>query len=217
MDEKGVQRPSRKIQKQKREPGGVGVKPGTYKLVMEYGDQKSETNITVKSDPRLQVSQKNINEIYAASKELENMQKTAADAVKQLVESKEIATKYQKELKKLDKEKFKDQIKSSKEITKKIDSVIAIYLGKEDKRQGITRNPEVTVMQRMGTAGWYTGSRQNGLTTTEKTLMKHAKDALTDAINKTNTFFKDEWLPYQQAIEKLDTSPFKEIKTFTIN
>ena len=217
MDEKGVQRPSRKIQKQKREPGGVGVKPGTYKLVMEYGDQKSETNITVKSDPRLQVSQKNINEIYAASKELESMQKTAADAVKQLVESKEIATKYQKELKKLDKEKFKDQIKSSKEITKKIDSVIAIYLGKEDKRQGITRNPEVTVMQRMGTAGWYTGSRQNGLTTTEKTLMKHAKDALNDAINKTNTFFKDEWLPYQQAIEKLDTSPFKEIKTFTIN
>ncbi|WP_299899566.1 hypothetical protein [uncultured Aquimarina sp.] len=217
MDEKGVQRPSRKIQKQKREPGGVGVKPGIYKLVMEYGDQKSETNITVKSDPRLQVSQKNINEIYAASKELESMQKTAADAVKQLVESKEIATKYHKELKKLDKEKFKDQIKSSKEITKKIDSVIAIYLGKEDKRQGITRNPEVTVMQRMGTAGWYTGSRQNGLTTTEKTLMKHAKDALTDAINKTNTFFKDEWLPYQQAIEKLDTSPFKEIKTFTIN
>ncbi|MDH7447145.1 WD40/YVTN/BNR-like repeat-containing protein [Aquimarina sp. 2201CG14-23] len=217
MDEKGVDRPSRTIQKSKGEPGGVGVKPGTYRLIMEYGDQKSETNIQVKSDPRLQVSQQNINEIYTASKNLESMRQTAADAVKQLVESKNVASKYQKELKKLDKKKFKDQIKASKEIIKKIDTTIAIYLGKEDKRQGITRNPEVTIMQRLGTAGFYTGSRQNGLTSTENTLIKHAKDALTDALNKTNTFFNDEWKPYQENIEKLETSPFKEIKTFTIN
>ncbi|WP_108803703.1 hypothetical protein [Aquimarina sp. Aq107] len=216
MDEKGVDRPSRKIQKSKREPGGVSVKPGTYKLIMEYGDQKSESNIEVKSDPRLQVSQQNINEIYDASKNLESMRQTVADVVKQLVESKEVASKYQKELKKLDKKKFKDQIKSSKDIIKKIDSTIAIYLGKEDKRQGITRNPEVTVMQRLGTAGWYTGSRQNGLTVTEKTLIKHANDALKEALDKTNSFFREDWKPYQEAIEKLETSPFKEIKTFTI-
>ncbi|WP_405207533.1 WD40/YVTN/BNR-like repeat-containing protein [Aquimarina sp. LLG6339-5] len=216
MDEKGVDRPSRKIQKSKREPGGVTVKPGTYKLLMEYGDQKSESSIEVKSDPRLQVSQQNINEIYDASKNLESMRQTVADAVKQLVESKEVASKYQKELKKLDKKKFKDQIKSSKDIIKKIDSTIAIYLGKEDKRQGITRNPEVTVMQRLGTAGWYTGSRQNGLTVTEKTLIKHANDALKEALDKTNSFFREDWKPYQEAIEKLETSPFKEIKTFTI-
>ncbi|MBQ4804196.1 hypothetical protein J8L88_15135 [Aquimarina sp. MMG015] len=216
MDEKGVDRPSRKIQKSKREPGGVTVKPGTYKLLMEYGDQKSESSIEVKSDPRLQISQQNINEIYDASKNLESMRQTVADAVKQLVESKEVASKYQKELKKLDKKKFKDQIKSSKDIIKKIDSTIAIYLGKEDKRQGITRNPEVTVMQRLGTAGWYTGSRQNGLTVTEKTLIKHANDALKEALDKTNSFFIEDWKPYQEAIEKLETSPFKEIKTFTI-
>ena len=216
MDEKGVDRPSRTIQKSKREPGGVGVKPGTYKLVMEYGDQKSETSIQVKSDPRLQVSQQNINEVYTASKNLEAMRKTAADAVKQLVESKEVASKYQKELKKLDKKKFKDQIKASKNIIKKIDSTIAIYIGKEDKRQGITRNPEVTVMQRLGTAGWYSGSRQNGLTATENTLIKHAKNALSDALDKTNMFFTKDWKPYQENMEKLETSPFKEIKSFTI-
>ncbi|WP_378172025.1 WD40/YVTN/BNR-like repeat-containing protein [Aquimarina sp. SS2-1] len=216
MDEKGVDRPSREIQKRKGEPGGVSVKPGTYKLVMEYGDQKSETSIQVKSDPRLQVSQQNINEVYAASKELETMQQTAADAVKQLVESKDIASKYQKELNKLDKKKYKDQIKASKDIIKKIDSTVAIYLGKEDKRQGITRNPEVTVIQRLGTAGWYTGSRQNGLTRTERTLINQAKDALADALEKTNTFFTTDWKPYKETMEKLDTSPFKEVKTFTI-
>jgi len=216
MDEKGVDRPSRTSKKSKKEPGGVNVKPGSYKLVMEYGDLKSESNIEIKSDPRLQISQKNIDEVYTASKNLEAMNQTAADAVKQLVESKEVASKYQKELKKLDKKKYKDQIKASKDITKKIDTIIAMYLGKEDKRQGITRNPEVTVMQRFGTANWYVGSRQNGLTITEKTLIKQAKNALEEAIQKTNTFFNQDWKPYQTAIEKLETSPFKEIKTFTI-
>jgi len=71
-------------------------------------------------------------------------------------------------------------------------------------------------MQRLGTAGWYSGSRQNGLTATENTLIKHAKDALNDALEKTNTFFTTDWKPYQENMEKLETSPFKEIKTFTI-
>ncbi len=217
MDEKGADRPSRKIQKQKKEPGGVSVKPGTYKLVMEYGDQTSETTVDVKYDPRLKVSQKNIDETYAASKELEKMRQTAADAVKQLVESKDIASKFRKELKDLDKKKYKDQIKLSKEVTKKIDSVIAFYIGKEDKRQGITRNPEVTVMQRLGTAGWYVGSRQNGLTSTENVLIKQAKDELKEALQKTNTFFNSDWKPYREEIEKLEVSPFKKTKSFTLD
>ncbi len=216
MDEKGADRPSRKIKKQDKEPDGVTVKPGTYKLVMQYGDQTSETMIEVKSDPRLQVSQKSINEVYTASKNLEKMRQTAADAVKQLVESKEIALKYQKELKELDKKKFKDQIKRSKDITKKIDSVIAIYIGKEDKRQGITRNPEVNVMQRMVTARRYVQSRQNGLTATENTLTQQAKGALQDALNKTNEFFIEDWKSYREEIEKLEASPFKETKSFSL-
>ncbi len=216
MDEKGVDQPSRTIQKTKKEPGGVDVKPGTYKLVIHYGDQKSETNIQVASDPRLQVSKQNIDEIYSASKNLETMTASATNAVKQLVESKEIAAKYQKELKKLDKNKFKDQIKGSKDIIKKINTTIAIYLGKEDKRQGITRNPEVTVMQRLGTARWYTTSRQNGLTDTETTLIKQAKDALNEALKTTNKFFEEDWKPYQKTIEELNVSPFKEVKVFSI-
>ncbi|MBT8272739.1 MAG: hypothetical protein KJO77_02965, partial [Bacteroidia bacterium] len=215
MDEKGADRPSRTIRKRTREPGGVGVKPGNYKVVLSFGDQTSEKMITVASDPRLNVSTSVINELYDASKELENMRQTAADAVKQLVESKTIAQEYSKTMGKIDKKLYKDQIKSSKDIVKKIDDVIAIYLGKIDKRQGITRNPDPNVNQRLGTAGFYVGSRQNGLTTTERTLMKHASDALDDALGKTNAFFNDEWTPYRNQIESLNISPFKEIKTFS--
>jgi hypothetical protein len=62
-----------------------------------------------------------MSEVYNTSKELETMQQVAADAVEQLVESKKIAESYQSDLKKLDKKEYKDQIKVSKDIIKKID------------------------------------------------------------------------------------------------
>ena len=217
MDEAGVDRPSRRIRNSNRESGGVSVKPGTYKAVLHYGNQTSETQIKVESDPRLEVSQKNINEVYAASKQLEQMQQTAADAVEQLVESKTIAEKFQKDLSKLDKKAYKEQIKVSKEIVKTTDSLIDKYLGKVDKRQGITRNSEVTPLQRLGTARSYVYGSQKGLTTTETTLINQAKDALDKLLGETNSFFNTEWKDYQNKMKQVKMDPFKEVKTFGID
>lgn len=217
MDEKGPDRPSRKISKNKNERGGTDVKPGTYKIKVSFGKMTDETTVQVKSDPRLEVSLASINEVYETSKKLETMTQTAADAVKQLVESKDIATKYQKELKVLDEDKYEEQIKASKEIVKQLDSLIALYLGKEDKRQGITRNPEITVMQRIGNASFYTRTRKTGITATERRLIQFAEDELKSALQKTNAFFSDAWKAYREDIEKQEVSPFKETKSFNLN
>jgi len=216
MDEKGPDRPSRKISKDKNEQGGIDVKPGTYRIKVSFGEMSDETMIEVKSDPRLNTSMTVINEVYETSKKLDLFTQTTADAVKQLVESKNVASKYQKELKELDKKKYKDQIKGSKDIIKEIDSVIALYLGKEDKRQGITRNPEVTVMQRIDNASRYTSSRKTGITTTERRLIRFAEDDLKKALQKTNAFFEDKWKTYREEIEKQEVTPFKEIKAFNL-
>ncbi len=217
MDGKGPDRPSRKISKSKKERGGRNVKPGTYKVKMSFGELTDETMITVKSDPRLNVDMASANEVYHASEKIAAMTQTAANAVKQLVESKNVANKYSKELKELDKKKYKDQIKASKAIVKAIDSVVALYIGKEDKRQGITRNPETNVMQRIGSANFYTQTRKTGLTETERNLMKYAEADLKDALNKTNTFFSNRWKAYRESIEALEVSPFKETKSFSMN
>ena len=184
---------------------------------MSFGDQTSEKIIKVENDPRINVSSQNTNEVYATSKQLEEMQQVAADVVAQLTESKTIAEDYSKTLAKLDKKANKDNIKASKDIAKKIDDLIAMYLGSIDKRQGITRNPEVTVMQRLGFASRYVSSRQNGISSTETTLIQHAKDELASALEKTNTFFNDEWGPYKTNMEVLNLSPFKDNKTFKMN
>lgn len=216
MDEKGVERPSRRIRERKTEPSGLQVKPGMYKVVLKYGDKTSQQNITVKNDPRIKVSKNNIDEIYTMSKSLEKLTQTAADAVKSLNESKIIANDYVSTLKKLDKDTYAERIKSSTNIVKEIDKIIALYIGEEDKRQGITSSLEVTVMQRIRTANRYVRSRQNGLTTTELTLVKQAKNALKDALEKTNSFFNKDWKNYKETMETTKISPFKEINTFTI-
>ena len=217
LDEAGVDRPSRKSRKRKNEPGGTGVKPGTFKLELRYMDLVSTSSIEVKSDPRLMVSEKAINENYAASKKVEKMTQTAADAVKQLVESKSTSGEFSKKLKKEDDSKYKEEIEASKEIVKKIDSLIALYIGKEEKRQGITRNPEVSVIQRLRTAENYSNSRPDGLTQTETTLLEQAENKLSEAIKKTNSFFETEWVSYRNNIEKITLSPFKEVKSFSLD
>ena len=221
MDESGADYPSKKIRERKNEPGGVSVKPGTYLAVMSFGDQTSEEQITVKPDPRLNVSEENTNVVYTRMKQLEDMQQTAADAVKQLVESKNVAGDFQKRLKKLDEnnneKKYKSEIKASKEIIKSIDSLVTTFLGKEDKRQGITRNPEVTVMQRLGQARSYVSSMQNGITSTETTLIKNAKDALEAALKDTNNFFSKAWKTYRNKMEALELNPFQETDSFGLD
>ncbi|MDT0559151.1 hypothetical protein RM697_10850 [Ichthyenterobacterium sp. W332] len=217
MDEAGTDRPSRRIRTSTREPGGVSVKPGQYKAVMHYGDQTSEAMVTVASDPRLNISQKNINEVYTASKELESISQTLADASKQLIESKDIASKYKSELNKLDKETYKAQIESSDSVVKSIDKLLDMYFGKIDKRQGITRNPEVTALQRLRTASGYIYGSQTGLTSTETTLMQHAKEAVNKLLSKTNTFFNNQWKNYEAEMKMLQTHPFKETKVFGID
>ncbi|MEP1985596.1 MAG: hypothetical protein ABJJ07_18150, partial [Maribacter dokdonensis] len=119
--------------------------------------------------------------------------------------------------KKEDDKKYKEQIDASKDITKQIDSITAIYLGKVDKRQGITRSKEMTVMQRIQIARRYVGSRKTGMTATEKQLMQFAKDDLQSALQKTNAFFAKEWVEYQTNMKSLDISPFKETEVFNLN
>jgi hypothetical protein len=216
MDEKGVKRPSKSINKSKREPSGVGVLPGTYKVVLNYGNLNTETTIEVKNDPRLEVNIEAQKAVYKASKQLESYQNTAAKATRQLAESKEIAEDYLKALKKKDKDTYSDTIKHTEDIVKTIEDIFVLFFGKVDERQGITSDPKVSVMERLGTANYYVSTRPNGLTSTEEILIKNAKNDLTNALEQVNSFFENEWKDYRSKIETIDITPFKAIETVHI-
>ena len=216
MDEKGVQRPSKSVRKSKREPSGVRVLPGTYKAVLNYGNLSTETTIEVKNDPRLEVNIEAQKAVYKASKQLETYQSAAAKATKQLAESKEIAEDYLKALKEKDKDTYSNSIEQTESIIETIEDKFALFFGKVDERQGITSDPNVSVLERLGTASYYVSTRQNGLTSTEETLIKNAKNDLTNALEQVNSFFENDWKDYRSKIETIDLNPFKNIETIHI-
>ncbi len=216
MDEKGVVWPSKKIRKSIREPSGVQVIPGNFRAVLRYGDQRSEAIVEVQNDPRIQYDAAAVQAVYETSKAFEHLQKITADAVKQLVESKNIVSEFSSSLSEKDKKLNKDALKSCKEIKEKIDTILALYFGTEDKRQGITSDPVVSVTERIGTALYYISTRQNGITDTARTLIAQAKTAIDSALKSTNSFFEDEWGTFKSVMEAIDLSPFKSLKTFEI-
>jgi hypothetical protein len=217
MDEKGIQSPSKKLSESKRESSGVSVLPGNYTTILSYGDQVTKTRITVENDPRIKRKKKTSLETYEALKEMEGLKEITANAVKQLVESKKIASKFIDRLSEKNKDDHKEDLEKCNDIKEKIDAILALYFGKEDTRQGITNTPEVSVIDRYRTASYYIGTRQNGMTETEHILLKQAKEALSEALKLTNAFFETEWTDYQLKMKSIEFTDFESIKTFEIN
>ena len=217
MDEKGTQSPSKKLKESKREPSGVSVLPGNYTTVLSYGDQVSKTRITIENDPRITRNQEASLEIYEVLKEMEDLKKVTANAVKQLAESKKIVSKFLDRLTEKNKGDYGENVEKCNKIKEKIDAILALYFGKEDTRQGITNTPEVSVIDRYRTANYYIGTRQNGMTETEHILLKQAKEALSEALKSTNLFFETEWVDFKLKMENIEFTDFETIKTFKIN
>tara|TARA_B110000977_G_C11075503_1_gene491028 strand:+ start:238 stop:3369 length:3132 start_codon:yes stop_codon:yes gene_type:complete len=214
LNEKGVARPSRKVRKSKSEPRGVSVKPGVYRIIMGTASVTSEVSIEVHSDPRLAISEIAIDERYTYSKTIEGYLEQTTQAVNQLRHSKETLANYKK---RISKKVNKTLIKQIDEASKEIDSIMNFFLGKEDKRQGIVRNPENSVVKRINSASRYIRSRPDGITETEEKLMKHALDDLKKALNQTNSFYDENWEELKTSIEAIELTEFKEIVRFEID
>ena len=216
MDEKGVERPRRKARAMKREPSGVGVLPGEYLAVLEAPTHQNTVTIEVRVDPRIEHDLDGMKAQYDALKSLENMTAVAAKAVKQLTASKETLSDYQKRLAKKDKEVHKELIDECKSASKEITTLVDLFLGKEDKRQGIVRNPESTVMTRIGLARRYVASRPSGLNTTEDLLIAHATTEINAALKQVNDFYAKAWPTLKTKIEAVNLSGFTSTEVFTL-
>ena len=213
MDEKGVNGPSRRAERRNAsEPRGVTVLPGNYKIVMEYGKEKDSTMVTVAYDPRVDMPMNVLKSKYDLLKKLEEKTAMAGKAMEQLKESKTIAEQYKKHLKSSKEESYKNAFKTTDSIITTINGLMDDMLGKEDKRQGITRNPDPSTVSYLFTARRYIGSLLQEPGNTEKQLIKNAYEKVNPVIDKIDAFFKNDWADYRKEIEALNLSLFKEVE-----
>ena len=212
LDEKGVRGPSRrKPGKNRSEPGGVGVMPGTYKLRMTFGDATDSAMINVKFDPRVEMSVATLQAKRDLQKQLERSEEIAGKATERLVQSKEIADEYIKKMKEKDEKGYKELIDKSKAVKDSIESLLIPFVGEDySDKQGIIRSPNPDIGDRLGTASYYIETSLEAPGATEKRLVEQAEKELDGALKKVNEFYNTEWTDYRKEIEKLEFSPFKD-------
>jgi len=210
LNEKGVRQPSREKSKAgAAEPGGTQVLPGSYKLRMSYGDKKDSAMINVKSDPRYPNADQVIQSRYTMIKDLQKLTALGSQAMDRLRESKEIAEEYEKKIKDSKRTDLKDASDKIKVVKDSLNAIIDFIVGKEDKRQGIVRQPDPTPMSYIGTAQFFISSSKDPISATDQRVFKQAEEQFSKVLERVNKFYEKTWPDYRSAMEKVSISPFK--------
>jgi hypothetical protein len=218
MTEKGVRNPSREKPKADApEPGGQQVLPGTYKLRLTFGGQKDSATIIVKSDPRYSNLNAIIEARYKMLKDVEKMMSLASTAMDRLRESKEIAEEFEAKMKDQKRDDLKDAKDKTKVIKDSLNNIMDYIIGKEDKRQGIVRNPDPTPISYINTAEFYIGSSKDPISATDQRVFKHAEEQINKIMERVNSFFGKSWADYKAVMEKVSISPFKNYESLKRN
>lgn len=218
MDEKGVQGPSReKPRANAPERGGAQVLPGTYKIRLTFGDKKDSTMIKVMADPRFDMPMAVLTARYTMIKDLEKLTGAAAEGMDRLRESKEIADEYEKKMKAEKGDAWKDELAKTKVVKDSISAIMDYLVGKEDKRQGIVRQPDPTPVSYVFTAQRYIASSKDAVSATDQRVYTHAQEQVAQAIARINKFYQATWPTYQTTMEKVSISPFKKYEPLKID
>lgn len=214
LERSGVSFPSQRAPRPNaQEPRGGDVLPGTYKLKYTFGEYSDSTMVTVHTDPRIEMPMSALKATAEFRGKVNMVVQTLTDAVTKLREAKEIVDVNSTLLKSdsRPKDELKEVSKVNKETEERITELLEKIFGKDDDRQGITRNPEVTVLNRLFGPNRYLGGDFDGPGATEENLLRIAKEAVDEAVMEINDFVATDWVAYQVAIEAAELSPFKAL------
>ena len=177
---------------------------------MTYGNQQDSTNIRVSYDPRIALSENDLRLKQESLKALERSADRLSIGVDRIKESLALVSQFEKGLKDMDKELYKEEIKMCKTTKDSLTVLMDIVFGKEDDRQGITKNPFNTLYGHYNNAYRYTANGLHAPGLTEQKLTAKFEVALQQALDRINNFYESEWPKFRIAIEPIEINKFKE-------
>ena len=210
LTEKGSRQASREKEKAGApEPGGNQVLPGTYKVRISFGTQKDSTMVKVNLDPRFTIPETVVQARYNLLSDLQKMNAAGVQAMDRLRESKEIAEEYEKKIKDSKRTDLKEATDKIKLVKDSITAIMDYIVGKEDKRQGIVRQPDPTPLSYIGNAQFYIRSSKEPVSATDQRVFQQAEQEFKKVVERVNKFYERTWPDYRSAMEKITISPFK--------
>ncbi len=207
----GVEAPSRRERREDADtPGGIGVTPGTYRILMTYGDHTGETIVTVQADPRdtyygsarygarnamyaeyeAEVERVNVawNRLQEARKSLKRVEEATATAPKAVKDS-------------LDAHR--------KELVKQIDTLEEVYTEPADLK-GIQRNP-TNLQSYMGNARSYIGQSEGETSQMARLALEQFTGKADDFIRRVNEFLSGDLQEFRDEVQAAELSLFGEL------
>jgi hypothetical protein len=194
------------------EPSCGDALPGTYKVVMEYGGESSETSITVHADPRIQPTLSNLEAKDNFLKKVEALSSEVTATTKKLDEAQKVIDKVNSLIKDVKTDEAKALETAAKDIKKKLDAAREAFTGPKVEGQGIVRNLFPTTMTHLFAPRSYASTSYAAPGATEERLLGHAKEAAAAAIAKVEAFIQGDWKAFEEKVKATPIDLFQNIK-----
>jgi hypothetical protein len=194
------------------EPSGGDALPGTYKVVIEYGGESSETSIKVHEDPRIDPKLADLQAREVFVKKVEALSSEVTAATKKLDDAQKVIDKVNAMIKDVKTDEAKALETAAKDIKKKLDSTREAFNGPKMEGQGIVRSLYPTTMTRLFAPRSYANSSYGTPGATEERLLSQAKQAADEAIAKVNAFMSSEWKAFEEKVKATPIDLFEAVK-----
>jgi hypothetical protein len=179
-------------------------------VVIVLGKDSASTNVTIKDDPRLNKSE---DVKLAQRKLLDRLHKSTEKlntGMDQLSESEEVLTKISEEIKGLQDKDMDSLRKTTKNMQDSIRKIKEFISGRTSDRQGLSRPPDVTVLNTMQTAQQYIFYKSLAPGAQEEQLVKMAEEIIRQAVQRINHFYSENWPVYRKQVENTRINLFKD-------
>ncbi len=215
MRSNGVRYPSyREVKPDANPPTGSRVLPGTYKVVMQHGDHRDSTMVTVKADPRLNITTQQMEQQLAASKDFQKLVGQCSAAFNRLKSAKKTI--------KLVNDQMVNAPDSTKTMIKKlggtmqdsISQLMNLFTNSQDGK-GI-QSSNHTLNSKLFRANAYINASDGPPNQMARFSIAQAREKATEVIAQVNQFFQEDWSKYQIEVESKRHSLFKSYQPIQI-
>jgi hypothetical protein len=129
-----------------------------------------------------------------------------------LTEADEVCTKITAQLKDLEGKDADSLRKTTKAMQDSIKQIREFISGKPSDKQGINRDPGITVLRTYQVAAQYIGSKNVIPGDQEATLVTNAETIISQAVQRINNFFTGKWAAYRLQVEGTKLNLFRDYK-----
>ncbi|MEM1134373.1 MAG: hypothetical protein AAGI07_00940 [Bacteroidota bacterium] len=212
LDRAGVRSADTPKKKDAPQPGGIAILPGNYTVKVSYNDASSETIVKVHPDPRYDIPMTEMVARYKTVNEVLKYSKLATEATDQLREAKETIALVKKQYE--EKEEAKEVIEKGTALNEKIDALLQTIIPPKDAKGIVYRGNLLST--KIGSAMGYLQGNMGAVNETEKLAVVKAEKALKVTLSPINTFFEQEWNPYQEKVKAIQAPVIKEYKAIDV-